>query len=162
MGMDASYLPAHSSDDRIPSFLVPELSRRARGIPTWAMLKTLGRKGVDEMVDRHCRVAQLIARRLDDADGISVINDVVLYQIVVSFGAADASPSCRRVLTDSVINRLRDSGIMFVSGGRWRDEWVMRISVICDATTDNDGDVVADLILSTWSDVHAQATAGVS
>jgi len=157
MGIDASYLPPHGDDDRIPSFLVPELSRRARGVPTWAMLKTLGRKGVEELVARHCGVARHIAARLSQCEGIRVINEVVLNQIVVGFGDICSVPAGRKVETEAMINALKESGLVFVGGGMWRDEWVMRISVISDATTESDADLVADLILSTWLRRQRQA-----
>ncbi len=156
MGIDASYLPPHGDEDRIPCFLVPELSRRARGVPTWAMLKTLGRKGVEELVARHCGVARHIAERLSQCDGIRVINEVVLNQIVVAFGDVRNPPGRRKAETEAVIKALRDSGLMFVSGGMWRGEWVMRISVISDATAVADADLVADLILSTWNQMQRQ------
>ncbi|MGI9475333.1 MAG: pyridoxal phosphate-dependent decarboxylase family protein [Hyphomicrobiaceae bacterium] len=159
MGIDASYLPDRNEQERIPCFLVPELSRRARGIPTWAMLKTLGREGVEEIVDRHCRIAHHIAQRLRACSGVSVLNDVVLNQIVVSFGGRRASDDTRKIATEKVIKRLQDGGEIFVSGGRWRGEWVMRISVICDATTEPDADRVADLILSAWACVNPPALA---
>ena len=155
MGIDASYLPDRSEQERIPCFLVPELSRRARGIPTWAMLKTLGREGVEEIVERHCRIAQHIAQRLRTGSNVHVLNDVVLNQIVVSFGDRQTTSEARKIATGSVIKQLQDSGKIFVSGGRWKGEWVMRISVICDATTESHADDVADLILSTWACVNS-------
>ena len=155
MRVDASYLPAQSDDDRIPCFLVPELSRRARGIPTWAMLKALGRKGVEEMVGRHCSVARQIANRLANAPSVHVLNEVVLNQIVVSFGRCRMTRDDSRIATEAVIGRLRQSGAIFVGGAMWRGEWVMRISVTCGATTPEDADEVADLVLSVWEDVQS-------
>lgn len=153
MRVGASYLPVDDADARTPSSLVPELSRRARGIPTWAMLKSLGRKGVEEMVARHCRVAARVAQRLDAAEGVRVLNQVLLNQIVVSFGDARASAEERQNSTEAVIRKLRDEGVIFVGGARWRGEWVMRISVICDATADHHADEVADHILTAWEKV---------
>ena len=82
----ASYFPSQQEDERVPSSLVPELSRRARGLATWAVLKTLGRSGVSEMVGRHCVVAKHMASRLSSEEGVHVLNDVVLNQVIVEFG----------------------------------------------------------------------------
>lgn len=153
MSIDASYLPPVGGEDRIPSFLVPELSRRARGLPTWAMLKTLGRQGVQDLVGRHCAIARRIAERLGGADGVRIVNDVVLNQVIVSFGHPQHGARQRKALTEAVIARLTADGSIFVGGARWRDDWVMRISVICDATLKADAAPVADLILKAWADV---------
>ena len=78
----ASYLPMHQEGDRIPSSLVPELSRRARGVATWAIVKSLGRKGVAEMVGRHCEVARRMAARLATEKDVHVLNEVILNQVI--------------------------------------------------------------------------------
>ncbi|MEW9920004.1 aspartate aminotransferase family protein [Marimonas sp. MJW-29] len=157
MKIDASYLPPQGQGERIPCFLVPELSRRARGIPTWAMIKSLGRMGVEALVARHCGIAQRIAERLAAADGVRVLNDVVLNQIIVSFGCLTVAAGDGKSATEAVITALRDKGEIFVSGGYWHGEWVMRISVICDATMPGDADVVASLILTAWAEVREAA-----
>lgn len=154
MRVGASYLPVDDADARTPCSLVPELSRRARGIPTWAMLKSLGRRGVEEMVARHCRVAARVAQRLDAAQGVRVLNQVVLNQIVVRFGDGRAKARDRDAATEAVIRLLRDEGAIFVGGARWRGEWVMRISVICDATANHHADEVADHILTAWTQIR--------
>lgn len=154
MRIDASYLPVQDENDRVPCFLTPELSRRARGLPTWAVLKSLGRKGVQDLVGRHCELAARIATRLRDAYGVRVLNDVVLNQIVVSFGPAEAPVEQRKAATEAVIARIAAQGAIFVGGSKWRDEWVMRISVICDATQATAADKVADLILTSWAEVQ--------
>ncbi|MEX0350788.1 MAG: aspartate aminotransferase family protein [Paracoccaceae bacterium] len=149
MGIDASYLPPREDADRIPSFLVPELSRRARGVPTYAMLRSLGRQGVADMLARHCDIARRTAERLSGEPGIRVLNDVVLNQIILRFGA-DAGCD---VATEQVIQTLRDQGALFVGGGKWRGDWVMRLSVICDASTADIADPVAEAILDAWAQV---------
>jgi glutamate/tyrosine decarboxylase-like PLP-dependent enzyme len=151
MGVGASYLPGADADVRASAAYVPELSRRARGIPTWAMLRTLGREGVEEMVDRHCGVARRIAERLAGAPGLRVLNAVVLNQVVVAFGAPEDPPEARRAATDRMIAALKDDGAMFVGGGQWRGEWAMRLSVCCAATQRDDADRAADAILETWA-----------
>ncbi|NVO58094.1 aspartate aminotransferase family protein [Rhodobacteraceae bacterium B1Z28] len=155
MQIDASYLPPQTGEDRIPCFLVPELSRRARGVPTWAMLKTLGRDGIEELVDRHCSVAKQISARLDRISGVCVLNEVQLNQIIVEFGASDTTNEQRGMLTEAVITRIRDLGVIFVGGARWKGAWVMRISVICNATGPTEIDAVVNTISSAWADVRA-------
>src|SRR5215813_11586057 len=83
----ASYLPAVQEGERDPSHYVPELSRRARGFATWAMIKHLGRDGISQMIVRHCDLARRMAKRLSDEPGIAVLNGMVLNQIVVRFAA---------------------------------------------------------------------------
>ena len=150
----ASYLPAQQDTDRNPSLLVPELSRRARGLATWAVLKAMGREGVAEMVGRHCKVARHIADRLAPIPGINVMNDVVLNQVALSFGDANASPEERKSLTEAVIQAAVDTGQLFVGGGQWQGEWVMRISVISQHTSLADADIVADVIENAWTDIR--------
>jgi glutamate/tyrosine decarboxylase-like PLP-dependent enzyme len=157
MGVGASYLPAAEGDVRASAALAPELSRRARGVPTWAMLKALGREGVEEMVDRHCGVARRIAQRLAGAPGVRVLNAVVLNQVVVAFGDEREPVEARATATERMIAALRASGAMFVAGATWRGERVMRISVCCDATSREDADPVADAILSCWSGLSRPA-----
>ncbi len=150
----ASYLPTQQDDERSPSFLVPELSRRARGLATWAMLKTLGRSGVSEMVERNCQVARRIASKLSSEEGVRILNDVVLNQVIVEFGSSDAGAEKRKEMTQAVIDSAVDSGELFVGGARWRDAWVMRVSVISNETTIEDGDIAAGVILAAWKRVR--------
>ncbi|MFA3916184.1 pyridoxal phosphate-dependent decarboxylase family protein [Ruegeria hyattellae] len=152
MGIDASYLPDRYEQDRIPSFLVPELSRRARGVPTYAMLRSLGRQGVANMVGRHCGIARQIADRLTDQPGIRVLNNVHLNQIILRFGAGAGCD----MATEQVIQTLRDQGALFAGGARWRGQWVMRLSVICDASAAGDADPVAEAILAAWAQAQVE------
>ncbi len=103
MTIAASHLPPVGEGDRDPSNYVPELSRRARGFATWAMLKHLGRSGVAAMVERHCRLARVMADALATEQGIKVLNDVVLNQVVVRFGP-DQSDELGDELTLATIN----------------------------------------------------------
>lgn len=152
----ASYLPTQQEDERIPSFLVPELSRRARGLATWAVLKTLGRSGVSEMVGRNCAVARHMASRLSREKGVKVLNDVVLNQIIVEFGWSHDDSDTRKARTQAVIDAAVDGGRLFVGGGQWRDSWVMRLSVISHLTTIEDGDIAIDAILEAWKHIREQ------
>lgn len=158
MAISASYLPTIDADARAPSNYVPELSRRARGLPTWAMLKTLGRGGVIEMVRGHCAIAKDIARDLSSVPGIHVLNDVVLNQVILGFGAPEDGPEKRKAHAVAVIDRLVAGGDMLFAGAEWRGEWVMRISVTCENTRAEDGHIAAAAIRDAWSALQASKT----
>jgi glutamate/tyrosine decarboxylase-like PLP-dependent enzyme len=151
----SSYLPAITAGDRVPSNYVPELSRRARGVPVWAIIKALGREGIAEIVTRDCDLAQRFAERLAAAPGVRVHNDVVINQVIVSFGEGDAA--MRRAVTEQVIARVQKDGVCFVGGAEWRGDWVMRISVTSSRTTAADIEVSADAVLAAWQAVQAEA-----
>lgn len=146
MRIAASYLPPSSDDVRTPSDYVPELSRRARGFATWAMIRRLGRRGIAGMVSGHCAQARLFAQNLSAAPGVSVLNDVVLNQVVAHFGS-DAE-------TKAVIARVQADGVCFVGGAEWRGQQVMRISVINENTTDADVDRSVKAMLAAWDAVR--------
>ena len=150
MTTSASYLPKQQTNDRVPAFLVPELSRRARGLPTWAALKSLGRSGIIEMVRRHCSLARMIARDMNATPGIQVMNEVVLNQLILRFGKDEDGIEQRIAFAKAVIDRLVSEGNIFVGGANWRGEWVMRISVICDATTMEDAKLASESIRKAW------------
>jgi glutamate/tyrosine decarboxylase-like PLP-dependent enzyme len=121
MGVRASYLVPDESGPGDPYERVPELSRRARGIPVWAVLRSLGSRGVADLVDGLVRNARDIAAGLADLDGVEVLNDVDYTQVCVSFGGDDR--------TRAVTQRLIADGTTWMSGSRWRDRDVLRISV---------------------------------
>ncbi|AEG09247.1 aspartate aminotransferase family protein [Sinorhizobium meliloti] len=153
MTIAASYLPPTTEGERDPSHFVPELSRRARGFATWAMIKHLGREGIAAMVDRHCRVARAIAQRLSREDGINVLNEVALNQVLVRFGAAMQGEEGDR-LTQATTARLQADGILFAGGAVWRGRRVMRMSVISWLTDDRAGEVAAGAIIAAWRAVR--------
>ncbi len=128
MSISAEYLP-HETDRRNPSDFTPELSRRARGVDIWAALKSLGRSGLTEMVERHCRQARRFAEGLSAA-GHEILNDVVLNQVLVSFGSAEK--------TERVIAAIQKDGTCWCGGTVWQGKTAMRISVISWNTTDED------------------------
>jgi glutamate/tyrosine decarboxylase-like PLP-dependent enzyme len=128
MAVTADYLPT-ASPYRNPSDFVPELSRRARGVEVWAALRTLGRSGVVEMIERNCRQARRFAQGLQAA-GYAVLNDVVLNQVLVSFGDAET--------TTRVITGIQADGTSWCGGTIWHGQTAMRISVSSWATTDED------------------------
>ena len=123
----AAYLAQGSG--REPWQFTPDASRRARGVELWAAMRSLGRSGLREMIERNCRQAQLFANRLRAA-GIRVLNDVVLNQVLVSFGSAEE--------TRRVISEIQAEGTCWCGGTIWQNQTAMRISVSSWATTDED------------------------
>ena len=147
-----SYLPSINQGDRVPSAFVPELSRRARGMPVWAMLKTLGRSGVAELVEKHCQLAKRFAERLAPEPGIRICNEVTINQVIVNFGTGDAAAP--KAATEAVIARVLQDGVCFVGGASWKGDWVMRLSVSSGVTTEADIDMSADAIIAAWRAVQ--------
>ncbi len=129
-GVHASYLVGDESGPGDPYEKVPELSRRARGIPVWAVLRSLGRDGVADLVGGVVERARQFASGIAEMDGATVVNDVVYTQVCVSFGS-DAR-------TREVATRLQSDGTAWMSGSRWRGREVLRISVSNYATDEQD------------------------
>lgn len=128
MGVHGAYL-VH--DDRgEPSDKVPELSRRARALPVWAVLRSLGRSGVAALVDRLCAHARAFADGLAALPGVTVENEVVFTQVCASFGSDER--------TREVVRWLLDDGVTWMTGSTWRGRAVLRISVSNWATTERD------------------------
>jgi glutamate/tyrosine decarboxylase-like PLP-dependent enzyme len=148
----ASYLPAAGTDERDPANYVPELSRRARGFATWALIKGLGRKGVAEMVTRHCAVARKMAERLGREPGVAVLNDVGLNQFVVRFGGAGPGEMADAI-TSRTIACVQEDGVCFVGGAKWRGRQVMRVSVIGFDTDETEGLRSADAMIEAYRSV---------
>jgi glutamate/tyrosine decarboxylase-like PLP-dependent enzyme len=132
---------------------VPELSRRARGFATWAIIRTLGRAGIAEMVARHCRLARRVAESLRAAPGIEIVNKVNLNQVIARFGA-DRGDEAGDRLTQAVIDEILRDGELFCGGARWRGRWVMRLSVISGQMTEADADRATAAILKAWDKVR--------
>ncbi|MFF7177952.1 pyridoxal-dependent decarboxylase [Streptomyces sp. NPDC008121] len=128
MGRHGDYLIHDALGDPIDK--VPELSRRGRAFPVWAALRSLGRSGVADLVDRLCRHAAAFATGIAGIDGVTVRNDVVFTQVCAEFGD-DAR-------TDRVLARLLADGTTWISGSTWHGRRVMRISVSNWSTTDDD------------------------
>lgn len=140
----ASYLVAAGSEQRDGADFVPELSRRARGFPVYAALRSLGRRGVEALVDRCCERANQMAVLLRAADGVTVLNDVVLNQVLVRFTPADGGDA--DACTRDVIRRVQEDGTCWLGGTTWhgaaplgaRRIDAMRISVSHWATSEDD------------------------
>jgi glutamate/tyrosine decarboxylase-like PLP-dependent enzyme len=127
MGMASAYF--EPAAQREPSQYTPEMSRRARGVELWAALRSLGRSGLAALIDDTCRHAQRFAEGLRER-GFEILNDVVINQVLVSFGPAD--------LTRAVIKRIQDDGTCWCGGTEWHGRVAMRISVSSWATTSLD------------------------
>jgi len=127
MSTNAAYLTA--SVQRDPANFVPEFSRCARAIDVWGALRTLGKAGISQMIAQNCALARLFADGLRGA-GFSVLNDVVLNQVVVAFGDAPT--------TDAVIKAIQAEGTLWAGRTVWQGRTAMRISVSSWATTSSD------------------------
>jgi glutamate/tyrosine decarboxylase-like PLP-dependent enzyme len=133
MSFTAAYLTGHGEGGfRSPSDFVLESSRRARGFATWAAMKELGRHGVADLVERCCALARRFADQLSAGGRATVVNDVVLNQVLVSFG------DDRR--TDRVVDLVQRSGECWMGATTWRGQRLMRIAVSNWRTTADDVD----------------------
>lgn len=137
MAITAEYLPTETPQ-RNPGDFTPELSRRARGVDVWAALRSLGRAGVAELIERNCAQARRFAEKLSAA-GFEILNDVVLNQVLVSFGDAET--------TKRVIEAVQSDGTCWAGVTVWQGRTAMRISVSCWATTDADVDRSVEAIV---------------
>jgi glutamate/tyrosine decarboxylase-like PLP-dependent enzyme len=133
----APYVPVGSG--REPCHTTPELSRRARAVEIWAALRQLGRSGVAALIERHCRQAARLADRLRAA-GHQILNEVVINQVLVSFGAPER--------TTQVIEAIQRDGTCWCGGTLWQGRTAMRISVSGWATSDEDVERAADAIIA--------------
>ena len=143
MAISASYLPPAQGADREPSAYVPELSRRARGVGTWAMLRQFGRAGIAELVERDCRIARDMAAALAKEPGVEIVCDVPLNQFMVRFGDDDAA-------TLATVERIQADAVAFIGAATWRGRWVMRVSVSSAATTEKDGEITVGAVIAAW------------
>lgn len=143
LGHTAAYLipDADSRHDAIN--WNPEHSRRARGFAIWAALRALGRRGVADLVDRLCDRAVQFADALSAVDGVEVLNDVVLNQVLVRFTGADDADAHTR----AVIDRIQHDGTCWMSGTTWQGKAAMRVSVSNWATSPSDVDRSVEAIL---------------
>jgi len=112
---------------------VPESSRRARAVPVYAAIRSLGRAGVAEMVERNCAQAQRIAKQLNSIPGAEVLNDVVLNQVLVRLPGGDDAAR-------AAIAAIQRDGTCWLGGTTWNGEYVLRVSISNWATTNADID----------------------
>jgi glutamate/tyrosine decarboxylase-like PLP-dependent enzyme len=141
----AAYLA--TSADRDPMQWSPEASRRARAIPVWAALRSLGRDGVADLVERCCVLATRFADRLAATGGVEVLNpEPPLNQVLVRFGDSDE-------VTARVVAGVQDAGVCWMGGTVWRGRAAMRISVSSWRTTADDVDRSVGSILEVLASV---------
>ena len=145
MTANAAYLV--QGDEREPNRCVPEMSRRARGVDIWAALRSLGSKGLAELIERNCRQARRFSEALSSA-GYRVLNDVVLNQVLVSFGEPD--------VTRRIIAAIQQEGTCWCGGTVWQGHTAMRISVSSWATTDADVEASLAAIVRVARDHYSQ------
>jgi glutamate/tyrosine decarboxylase-like PLP-dependent enzyme len=148
MSATAAYLLR--SEERENWEYVLDSSRRARGFVLYAAIRSLGRSGVAALVERCCDLARTLADRLRTAEGVEILNDVVLNQVLVRFhprigGDVDAH-------TRSVIHRVQADGEAWMGGTTWHGMAAMRISVSNWSTTEADIDRTAATILRCAAD----------
>lgn len=145
MGMHAAYLIQDARPD--PFATVPEFSRRARGFPVWAALRSLGRRGVAELVERFCAHARRFAGGLSAIERVEVVKDVVFTQVVVSFGPDE--------VTREVARRLLAEGTAWMTPSSWHGRAVLRISVSNWRTTEADVDRTLEAVRRVLGEVGA-------
>lgn len=160
MTLGASYYVETAGGERDPYNWVPESSRRARGFAIYATLKSLGRSGLSGMIDRCCALAQRMAERLSVAEGVTILNDVVLNQVLVRFeprGGGDAATTDEYTLR--VIAAVQADGTCWLGGTTWHGMAAMRISVSNWSTTEVDADISVEAILRCAREAAAAVSA---
>lgn len=146
MGLHASYLVHDAEGPGDPFEKVPELSRRARGVPVWAALKSLGREGVAAQVRGLAAAASEIAAGLAGLDGVEVLNDVEYTQVSVAFGDDGT--------TRAVTARIIEDGRVWMSGSRWRGRDILRVSVSNWQTAQEEVDTAVAAVASALAAVR--------
>jgi glutamate/tyrosine decarboxylase-like PLP-dependent enzyme len=144
MTAHAAYLTNGGDGRRDGLDWVPDHSRRARAFAVHAALRSLGRRGVAELVERSCELAQRFARQLADADGVEVLADVVLNQVLVRLQGPDADPDGP---TQRWVQRVQAEGTAWMSGTTWHGRAAMRISVSNWSTDAGDVDATVAALL---------------
>ena len=144
MSLTAEYLIRAPNEPREPMDWTPESSRRARGFAVYAALRSLGRSGVEDLVDRCCRLARRFADRLRAEPALEVLNDVVLNQVLVRVRPASGDADSA---TKEALARVQAERICWLGGTRWHGMDAMRISVSNWSTTEDDVDRSADSII---------------
>jgi glutamate/tyrosine decarboxylase-like PLP-dependent enzyme len=148
MTLGAAYYVETAGGERDSYNWVPESSRRARGFAIYAALKALGRSGLADMIERACSIARRMADGLRGAEGVTILNDVVLNQVLVRFsrpGGGDEAAT--DAFTQRVIAAVQADGTCWLGGTKWHGMAAMRISVSNWSTTEADADVSVAAIL---------------
>ena len=160
MTLGAAYYVESAGGERDAYNWVPESSRRARGFAIYAALRSLGRSGLAGMIDGCCRIARRMAEALRAADGVMILNEVVLNQVLVRFappGGGDEAAT--DAFTRRVIAAVQADGTCWLGGTTWHGVAAMRISVSNWSTTEADADLSVEAILRCAREVSAQLAA---
>jgi glutamate/tyrosine decarboxylase-like PLP-dependent enzyme len=144
MSLSAAYLVRSPDEPREPMDWVPESSRRARGFAVYAALRSLGRSGVADLVDRCCRLARRFADRLRQEPSLRILNNLVLNQVLVRVEPPNGDGD---TATRAALKIVQEEAVCWLGGSRWHDLDAMRISVSNWSTTDEDVDRSADSII---------------
>jgi glutamate/tyrosine decarboxylase-like PLP-dependent enzyme len=153
MGLHASYLQRGTDEERIGMDWVPESSRRSRVLPIYALLRTLGRGGVQKMVRRTCALARRMADRMSGEPGVHVLNEIVLNQVLLQFEGRTTRDVDE--MTRTCVARVQADGTCWAGGAVWQGRQVMRISVSNWSTTESDIDRSAEAILRCYREARA-------
>ena len=157
MTLGAAYYIETDGAERDPLNWVPESSRRARGFAIYAALRSLGRSGLADMIDGCCRIARRMAAALREAEGVAILNDVVLNQVLVRFAPPDGGDATATDdFTRRVIAAVQADGTCWLGGTTWHGLAAMRISVSNWSTTEADADLSVEAILSCARSVAAE------
>ncbi len=146
MSLNAAYYVTAGRAERDNCNWVPEASRRARGFTGYAAVRSLGREGITDLINHCCRLARRMAERLSQSSGVTILNEVVLNQVLVRF--ADPEGGDDDKYTAEVIRRVQADGTCWLGGTNWHGMHAMRISISNWSTTEADIDVSAEAILN--------------
>jgi len=144
---NAPYLQYTASGQRDEEQWVPEYSRRARGFTLYAAIRSLGRQGIREMVERCCEVAREIASGLAEAPNVAILNVVVLNQVLVRFNDPNGDQAAGDQLTRAVVQEIQDEGTIWLSGTTWHGLAAVRVSVSNWATGLDEAEIAVAAIL---------------
>ncbi len=154
MDISAGYLNRSPGDGRNPTEFNPELSRRARGFAAWAVLQSLGQSGVKEIISRHCEAAARLSTELKNIEGLELLNSVDLNQIVLGDCADDGTIDADKRILDLSETLNRDHNV-FVRPATWKNQTVLRISVISQGSDCEHISKLANAIRTSWEQITA-------
>jgi glutamate/tyrosine decarboxylase-like PLP-dependent enzyme len=153
MTLHAAYYVTRATDVRENHNWVPEASRRARGFAIYAALRTLGRHGIADVVERCCQLARRLAAQLAREPQVNILNEVVINQVLVRFTPRDGDDA--DAFTAAVIRRVQDEGTCWAGGTTWQGQHAMRFSVSNWSTTESDIDRSATAILACLHELNS-------
>ena len=158
MTLGAAYYIETEGAERDPYNWVPESSRRARGFAVLAALRSLGRQGLIDLVERDCAHARRMAERLAAGPHVRILNEVVLNQVLVRFDGTDEDPdgTAGDARTRAVIDAVQRDGTCWLGGTTWAGRAAMRVSVSGWQTTGDDIERSADAILACVDEVDGR------